>query len=467
MEFNLLAESMKDGFSPIRKSTSRGGQWNGPCILPSCNGTGRDRLRIQPHKGDYGWFICSVCGTSGTGIDWLIIKRGYSMNEALRMVGWKPKDGSTPHFSIPRHVLTGDIHPTHQAPCEEWQSSAKAFVDYSVNLLWSEQGQPVLDYLRARGLKDETIKSAQLGYNPTEMLRPGGKWGREKYVKLWQGIVIPWFVGDELWRLTIRDETVADGDNRYKQVAGGSNGLYMAFSLHFDRPVVLVEGEIDALSVAQECGHHVSVVATGTTEGAHTAKWLAALACKDLVLVAFDADAAGDTAAKWWLDRLESAHRIRPWWDDANQMLQDGVDLLNDWILPCIQSIKASQIVIPDECEVCCVCLDLGKDTPAALEYEEFMYCAEHYPHTAKLETFVDNVQQKIPAFNGAKVEYWRKEDWPRMKERITHELIATMPRPKKPKMWDLINELEKEGLLPEPQPVIYPDYWASIQKQP
>jgi hypothetical protein len=95
MEFNLLAESIKDGFQPIKKSTSRGGQWNGACILPSCNGQGRDRLRIQPNKGEYGWFICSMCGTSGTGIDWLILKRGYSMNEALRTVGWKPKDGST------------------------------------------------------------------------------------------------------------------------------------------------------------------------------------------------------------------------------------------------------------------------------------------------------------------------------------------------------------------------------------
>src|SRR5215469_4040070 len=177
MEFNLLAESIKDGFSPIRKANSRGGQWNGPCILPGCNGLGRDRLRIQPHKGEYGWFACSMCGATGTGIDWLIMKRGYSMNEALKTVGWKPKDGSMPHFAIPRHVLTGDIHQTHQAPCEEWQSSAKAFVEYSVKQLWSEQGHQALEYLRARGLKDETIKFAQLGYNPTELLRPGMKWG--------------------------------------------------------------------------------------------------------------------------------------------------------------------------------------------------------------------------------------------------------------------------------------------------
>ena len=166
--------------------------------------------------------------------------------------------------------------------------------------------------------------------------------------------------------------------------------------------------------------------------------------------------------------QTENAHRLRPWWNDANQMLQDGIDLLNDWILPCIQSIKASQIVIPDGCELCAVCLDLGRETPAALEYEELMYCVEHYPHTQKLETFVSRVPHFIPAFDTAKIEYWRKEDWLRMKERITHEYIATMPQPKKQssKLWDIINELEKEGLLPEPEPVVYPDFWESIQKR-
>jgi len=96
-------------------------------------------------------------------------------------------------------------------------------------------------------------------------------------------------------------------------------------------------------------------------------------------------------------------------------------------MLPCIQSIQASRIVIPDDCELCALCLDLGKETPAALEYDELMYCAEHYPHTRKLEMFVSRVQQSIPAFEDAKVEYWRKEDWPRMKERITHENMVKM----------------------------------------
>jgi 5S rRNA maturation endonuclease (ribonuclease M5) len=240
------------------------------------------------------------------------------------------------------------VNPTHEAPIEKWQESARAFVDYSVNQLWSEQGQGALDYLRSRGLKDETIKVAQLGYNPAEMKRPGERWGRKGKITLQQGIVIPWILGaNEIWRITIRDETVAEGDSRYKQVAGGSNGLYFGFLLSYDRPVIIVEGEFDALSIAQEAGHDVSVVATGSTEGSHTARWIAALARKDMVLVAFDAEEKGDKAAQWWLDRLENAHRLRPWWNDANQMLQDGIDLLNDWIVPRVESIVYGPTPIP------------------------------------------------------------------------------------------------------------------------
>ena len=363
MTFDLLAEMERDGFSTSRKSTSRSGQYNGHCIF-SCGGLGKDRLRVQPNYGEFGWFACNVCGTKGTGIDYLMIKRGWSKHEALKYVGWKPRDGSEPKLIIPRNVLAGEVNPTHEAPCKEWQTSAKAFIEYAVNLLWSEQGQDTLDYLRARGLKDETIRAARLGYNPAEMKRPGVKWGRKGIVTLQQGIIIPWFVGEDLWRITIRDEKVAEGSNRYKQVAGGSNGLYLGYLLGYDRPVIITEGEFDALSIAQEAGHDVSVVATGSTEGSHTARWIAALARKDLVLVAFDAEEKGDKAAQWWIDRLENAHRLRPWWGDANQMLQDEIDLLNDWILPRIESIvygesSFGQIAIPEGCEKCegCGCL--------------------------------------------------------------------------------------------------------------
>jgi DNA polymerase-1 len=359
MGFNLLAESIKDGFCVHHDSNSKGGQYNGPSV--KCGGT--DRLRIQPSQGEYGWFICAQCGFKGSGIDWLMEVRGWQKREALKYVGWEPKDTSGARMIVPRHVLVGKEDPTHQAPPGKWQTQAKAFVQHCRGILWGDLGQPALDYLRSRGLKDETIQAAQLGYNHIKMKQTGAKWGRRKNGELWQGIVIPWFVRDEIWRITIRDETLPEGtkEGRYKQVAGGSNGLYLASSLEEDKPVVLAEGEISALSMLQECDQHVAVCATGSKDGSRIAQWIVALAQKDLVLLAFDADDPGDKAAQWWLQRLENAHRLRPWWADANQMLQDEIDLLNEWVIPNLDRIanlltktSGGDLPIPDEkCHSC------------------------------------------------------------------------------------------------------------------
>ena len=162
--------------------------------------------------------------------------------------------------------------------------------------LWSEQEQAALDYLYSRGFTDETIKAAGLGYNPTRS-EMKNKWRVGRGHFLAKGLVIPWFIEGELWRITIRDESVQKGESgRYKQVKGGSNGLYFADTLIYNRPVILVEGEFDALSILQVCGHDVSVCATGSTEGSHITRWVSALAQKDLVLIAFDAEKdKGDT----------------------------------------------------------------------------------------------------------------------------------------------------------------------------
>ena len=131
MDFHLLAQMERDGFRASRKSTSRSGQYNGPCIF-GCEGLGEDRLRVQPNWRDKGWFICEHCGAKGTSVDYLMIKRGMSQNEALKTVGWKAPDGSTPKFSIPASAY--DINPKHEAPSEKWgrvlealQSTVRAF----------------------------------------------------------------------------------------------------------------------------------------------------------------------------------------------------------------------------------------------------------------------------------------------------------------------------------------------------
>jgi hypothetical protein len=341
MTYDLLAEITQDT-RLMRTSSSRGGQYNGPC--PWCGGT--DRFRVQPHYGPYGFFACNQCRRSGTAIDYLMLRRGCSKRQALAAVGWEPQDGVSLSEHIPRAAVLS--HPGWEEPSEQWQQAAMAFSKGCQRALWSDVGRPALDYLRGRGFTDETIRKAELGYHPGAFRAPASQWGRTTWLA--RGIVIPWLIEGGIWRLSIRDERVTAGSGRYRQVSGGSNGLYLAESLLLKRPVVvLTEGEFDALSLAQECGDLVAVVATGTTKGSHTPRWISQLSQQERVLVAFDAERdKGDADAQWWIRRLDNAERLRPLWSDVNQMLRDGVDM-REWISTALAKEAAPRGATPFE----------------------------------------------------------------------------------------------------------------------
>ena len=92
---------------------------------------------------------------------------------------------------------------------------------------------------------------------------------------------------------------------------------------------MLVEGEIDALSVMQVAG--IAAVATGSSSGSRRHRWVLELKKASDVLIAFDSDDAGEKASEFWFEALPNSKRLRPYWDDANAMLQEGVDL-KQWV---------------------------------------------------------------------------------------------------------------------------------------
>ena len=116
------------------------------------------------------------------------------------------------------------------------------------------------------------------------------------------------------------------GEPKYCGPAGSANALYGADWVPRGLPVVLVEGEFDALAVAQEAGDLVTTVATGSTHGARQPQWRRLLAKAPLVLVAYDGDKAGEDASAWWLNILPGARRLVPEGDPA-AMLEAGADL--------------------------------------------------------------------------------------------------------------------------------------------
>ncbi len=227
-------------------------------------------------------------------------------------------------------------------PGEPWQETARAFVGVCKSALWTPSGETARAWLHGRGLTDESIKAAGLGLNLVDSFPPRSSWGlpavpkKREGGKVWlpRGIVIPWTINGQLWKVNIRrpnGDLKAD-DTKYIQAAGSTdawstNGLYHADALDVAKSAVIVEGELDALSIQQAADDLVIPVATGSTHGARKVRWLARLAACPRVLVSFDSDEAGEAAARFWIDILPGARRWRPYWSDASQMLQDGADV--------------------------------------------------------------------------------------------------------------------------------------------
>jgi hypothetical protein len=146
------------------------------------------------------------------------------------------------------------------------------------------------------------------------------------------GVIFPWFVGTEVWKVTVRREGESlPKKKRYIALPGSSNALYLLDAVQPNQPAMLVEGMLDALSIAQEAGDLIAPVAASTTWG-RLERWIGRLALASVVLLSFDADGGGDVAAAWWRRALAPrAKRWRPYWDDPNAMLQGDVDL-RTWV---------------------------------------------------------------------------------------------------------------------------------------
>jgi Toprim-like len=136
---------------------------------------------------------------------------------------------------------------------------------------------------------------------------------------------------------------------RYSMVSGSANGLYRAECIESGKPDILLEGEIDALSAAQETGNAFACVATGSTAHVRIPKWQILLSQAPRVFLCFDADPAGAEGITWWKERIVRAviHRVPEAYHDVNDMLTQGGDI-PAWLGVTPLSEMASPIVSHD-----------------------------------------------------------------------------------------------------------------------
>lgn len=211
-----------------------------------------------------------------------------------------------------------------------WQKKTTDAVTAAIDRLRSDDDTQALEYARSRGLRDATIIAAHMGYSLHDgiprLIVPSFNDGR--YVAIYRRDLRPDIPKNQRW----------------KDAPGGTKSeLYLADCLKRKLVTVLVEAPICALTVLQECGRGaINAVATGGSKNARSVKSLARLARMPLVLVAFDADKAGDEDAAYWLKRLPNARRLRPLLKDVNDMLVDGWDI-KEWIDQAIEKFPEAK----------------------------------------------------------------------------------------------------------------------------
>ncbi len=164
-------------------------------------------FEVDPERKTWKCWPCNLGGDAPA----LVMKQnGVRFPEAVRIVAElsgivlpSGQSASPP----PRLATPADTNKPEKTPYrpQEGQSGlpladALALLTEAADRLWTPDGTEALAYLRGRGLRDETIRAARLGWTPGVMLptREGDHCFRES------GITIPWHDGDRLTKMNIR-----------------------------------------------------------------------------------------------------------------------------------------------------------------------------------------------------------------------------------------------------------------------
>lgn len=266
-----------------RVSSHRGGEWHGPC--PVCGGN--KRFRLQPAHGDNGYFKCRDCGVGGDDVDYLVKVRSLSKAAAMReqrgQVPLAQHPVSTPQPTLPETSEWIDRN--------IWQRAARDLCDQAHEDLLSKDGAQGLHYLKSRGLKDDAIRRANLGYIPATRYEPSAKWGKsEKDVYVpGPSVVIPRCRNGQVWGVKFRQ---LEREPKYIQIAGSQPVLYGADTIKHEF-MIMTEGEFDCLLLQQEIGDLCDVTTIGSATSDIPAEDLLSFTPVKKVLLAYDLDDAG------------------------------------------------------------------------------------------------------------------------------------------------------------------------------
>jgi DNA primase len=203
-------------------------------------------------------------------------------------------------------------------------ADALKLVEDAAERIWTPEGRIALAYLRRRGLTDETITQARLGWASKVSIPV------KDGIRYWlvSGIVIPWVDRGRLAMAKIRRRT--GEDPKYAEAFRDRPSMFPTpEAVCTGKPLVIVEGEFDALLLGQALGDLAAVVTLGSASARPEGSTYLGMLPAPVWYLGTDADAAGEKAAKGWPAR---AVRVEPpSGKDWTEAAQAGVDLRQWW----------------------------------------------------------------------------------------------------------------------------------------
>lgn len=237
-------------------------------------------LSLKPGNGSAAdYYHCFGCGKSGDVITWLMDHDGLTFRQAVEFLGG--------NFTSDHVRREAPLPTSKQAPAADWQAAAQEITTQCKQALCSPIGDRARHWLNARGLKDNTICTWDLGYSRGETIAG-------IYVE--PGIVIPGHDGERYWYIKIRR---SNGSPKYRKVRGSSNGYFgQPPHLYWSNDIFLTEGEFDCMLLWQECYEITNVATFGSaSDRIDPATWGGPLSFFDKIYAVYDLDAAGSAAA--------------------------------------------------------------------------------------------------------------------------------------------------------------------------
>jgi twinkle protein len=237
------------------------------CPLPACEGKRRRTLYINLERE--GAWDCKRCGEHGAGLWSLrhVLGDTYSVNGT---------HGGSPVRTSKRRIRRRGETPSKPTLGEEVVVEAE-------RLLWSDEGAGVRSYLmEERRLPEEELRRWRIGASRQSC-------GMCVAIPVW---------GGDGWA-TIKYRTVPPAERRMFRWAGTPSALFRAPGETLDpgKPIVIVEGELDAIALCAY-GHTNVVSSTTGASGTWVDEWLDQLGENSQVVLAMDADEAGESGAQ-------------------------------------------------------------------------------------------------------------------------------------------------------------------------